>query len=522
MNIFDAWLLIALFVCCSSSAPISKSVPTSRNIPGLQTPLTIQPVVSIPDSQWLLDAYLIVFNRTADEQGFRVNFGVMQTGTTRQQIFDSFILSEEWKNNPALSSRTGFAERLYSVILTRTGSEQEVQSWVNQLQTAQGSGPPGTISWVQAIEDFYLSQEFANKCPTEYFTLGSRVNADAILLMDLFNGTARMQNGYESTYITLTVPTAQRLWDQKLPIWYNPFAEQDGYPLIAFTRAFLGGNDFTITVLQSNDALHFVEIGPLYVNLPSSGVGYTVYDPHLSVDYSVCPPRYVLAMECAGNSGTASLCTSFSTYPSKPFTWSKPFVLVDGCAGGKPTQCGTVAAESASTGVLLHDGSAKYAAWSQVYDGVGPNDPQVHTYSQNTGPLPSLFSYFGTVMGGTSPIDVMMSSEPKPFCTDAWDCNDRDKQDWKKEADYYYALYNGANYYRCNGLWGISVARSKTAVGPEYTDRLPLSQGIPAVVNNTCGISYPVLNVIDGEIYIYYAWVNATGNHAMRSKLVPL
>ncbi len=51
------------------------------------------------------------------------------------------------------------------------------------------------------------------------------------------------------------------------------------------------------------------------------------------------------------------------------------------------------------------------------------------------------------------------------------------------------------SYYRCNGTWGISVARSTTPVGPEYTDRLPISQGIPALRDDTCGISYPFLNV---------------------------
>ena len=122
------------------------------------------------------------------------------------------------------------------------------------------------------------------------------------------------------------------------------------------------------------------------------------------------------------------------------------------------------------------------------------NDPLAHTYSQNAA-VSDFTSYFGTVIAGSSAVNTMMSAEPHPFCTDAWDCNNRDKQDWKREADYYYALYNGANYYRCNGAWGISVARSSTPVGPEYTDRLPIDQGIKALRDDTCGISYPYLNV---------------------------
>jgi hypothetical protein len=495
-----------------------------RSIPGVQTPLSITPTVDISDAEWLLAAYSTVLARPADDPGFRVNFHDMQNGFSRLQMYNALISSAEWAANPQLANKSAFVQRGYLTILKRAAQSAEVGYWTSELTTPQGAAP-GAVTWPQFLHDLFYSQEYRDNCPTEYYTLGSQVNANATLLEDLFNGVARMQLSTEATYISLTIPTAVRLWDQKLPTWYNPKYNEDGpgTKFIAFTPAFLGGNSFTITVLQSSDAIHFTEIGPIWTNLPNSGVAYTVYDGHVSVDYSVCPPRYVMAMECAGNAGTASLCTSFSTYPSKPFTWTFPMVIVDGCAGGNPRACNTIAAESASTGVTLHDGYEKYAAWTQVYDGVGPSDPQVHTYSQSTGPLESLFSYFGNVMRGTAPINTMMSTEPHPWCTDAWDCNNRDKQDWKKEGSYFYALYNGANYYRCNGEWGISVARSTTAVGPEYTDRLPISLGIPAVVNNTCGISYPVLNVIEGELYVYYAWVNVTGDRIpMRSKLVPL
>ena len=506
-------VILMLLICMSAA----------RSIPGIQTPLPIAPTVSIPDSQWLLDIYSTLFNRSADDVGFRVNFHDMETGLSRQELFSSLVGSAEWQGNPALHTRSGFVERVYLTLLLRAPSQAEAANWVSQMQSAEGQGPQ-PLTWMDFMQDVYGSQEFQNHCPTQYYTLGAQVSADALLMMDLFNGTARLQTGAESQYISLTIPTATRLWDQKLPILHNPFVARDGpsAKYVAFTRAFLGGNAFTITALSSSDAVNFVEIGALFHNLPSSGPLSTVYDGHVSIDYSVCPPRYVMAMECAGNAGTASLCTSFSTYPSKPFTWSFPMVIVDGCAGGNPPACNTAAAESASTGVTLHDGYSKYAAWTQVYDGIGPNDPLVHTYSQDTGPLGSLFSYFGNVMGGTSPINPLMSSEPHPWCTDAWDCNNRDKQDWKKEGDYFYALYNGANYYRCNGLWGISIARSKTAVGVEYTDRLPISRGILAAVNNTCGISYPMLNVIDGELFVYYAWVTPSQDRIpMRAKLVP-
>jgi hypothetical protein len=98
----------------------------------------------------------------------------------------------------------------------------------------------------------------------------------------------------------------------------------------------------------------------------------------------------------------------------------------------------------------------------------------------------------------------------------------RDKQDWKREGSFFYALYNGANYYRCNGTWGISISRSSSAVGPEYVERLPLSQGIAAERHDTCGISYPMLNVVNGQPFVYYAFVHSSGlNQPLRSAIVP-
>jgi hypothetical protein len=60
-------------------------------------------------------------------------------------------------------------------------------------------------------------------------------------------------------------------------------------------------------------------------------------------------------------------------------------------------------------------------------------------------------------------------------------------------------------------------------VGSPYVERMPLSRGIVAVANNTCGTSYDVINVIDGQIYIYYAFIGLDGvNRVHRSSLVPI
>ncbi len=481
-------------------------------VPGVHTPLPIDPVVDIQHNQWLLDAYRIVLGREHDAGGYRVNYGALQSGSTREQIVQAFVASAEFRGNAALASRDGFVTRLYQVLLHRTPSAGEVASQVAQTRNADGSGSGNT--WEQMIEAFYASAEYKNaNCETSYYTLGAAVNPDALLLADLFAGRARMQHVNESEPVQLTMPSAMAIWDQKLPVMRNP----QGSGFIGFTRTYVATDRFTISLLSSPDAVHFTEVGPVFDRAGSQ----TWYDPHIAIDHGVCPARYVMAMECLGREG-ASLCTSESTTPGWAETWNRPNVSIDGCNGGGTTSvCGSRAAQSASTGVTLTNGRSRYVSWTQVYDGVGANDPLAHTYSQSTA-VANFEARQGTVMAAMNPIVTMMSATPMPWCTSPWDCNNRDKQDWKREGSYFYALYNGANYYRCDGTWGVSVARSTSAAGPEYTDRLPLAAGIPAERTDTCGISYPMLNVIDGELFVYYAYYPSSGgNRTMRARLVP-
>ncbi len=98
--------------------------------------------------------------------------------------------------------------------------------------------------------------------------------------------------------IKLSVPTAKALWDQKLPVLTDPHSGG----LIAFTRACIdiSRQQFTIVLLRADDetGLSFTEVAPL--SFDTSGSHWTFYDPHIAVDYSVCPPRYIMSMECAG------------------------------------------------------------------------------------------------------------------------------------------------------------------------------------------------------------------------------
>ena len=515
--------------------PVDSAVPPDLSVPdlaqfvpiaGLHTPLPIDPDVNILDGQWLLDLYRTVLAREHDAGGYKVNFAVLQSGGTRSQIYSAFTQSQEFATQPALHDRSGFITRLYQVLLQRAPSAPEVAAHVAMLCSFDGKDcPQGGLTWPQMIDAFYGAAEYkARNCETGYYTLGARVGQGSLLLRNLFDGTARFQTIAESQPISLTVPSALggALWDQKLPILDDPSG--NGY--LAFTRALQTNQPerFTIVLLGSKDGIAFTEIGPVFDRSGSQ----TFYDPHIAIDNGFCPRRYVMAMECLGNLGGASLCTAQTSTPNLPETWPRPGVLVDGCPGGGA--CGTQAAQSASTGVTLSDGkNHRYVAWTQVYDGVKANDPLAHTYSQGLA-VPWFAGNFGNVMKANAPIATLLSAEPNIACNDVWDCNNRDKQDWKREADQFYALYNGANYYRCTGAtgngagvnrWGISVARSATAIGAEYTDRLEEARVLFAEREDVCGISYPMLNVLGGELFVYYAYYpKAGGNRTMRARLV--
>lgn len=477
-------------------------------IPGINTPISIDPKVDIDDNLWLLDLYPIILGRSQDAEGYRTNLNALQrNGQTRNDIYNAFVNSKEFQSNPSLQDPSMFITRVYNTLLHRSPSNDEIKENASNLKNWNGDGRGN--SWLEEIDNVYYSREYKNvNCQTSYYSYGSQVNDNTLLLHDLFEGKARMQPQSESELISIDMPSALRQWDQKLPVFKAP-GDASGY--IGFTRAYLQEpSTFSIALLTSPDGVHFSEVGLLWT--PESG--HTFYDAHVSIDNSVCPPRYVMAMECVGKYH-ASVCISSTTKPTILESWFYPKVIVDGVSSPNLM--------SASTGVTLTDGEKKYVSWTQVYEtGENNNDPNAHTFSQSAS-VKSFYDsyYFGTVID--KGVNVMMSAEPKPWCTSAWDCNNRDKQDWKKEGDFFYALYNGANYYRCNGTWGLSISRSNSATGNEYVDRLPISLGILADRSDTCGVSYIVLNVIGGEPYLYYAFVQASGvNEARRSKIISL
>ncbi len=305
-----------------------------REIAGVHVPLAIDPDVDIQDNHWLVDAYRVLLDRAHDADGYRNNRGAMEGGLTREQMVAAFVVAAEFQASSGLSDRAGFVSRVYETLLGRTPSQAELDSQLGDLADADGAG--SGRSWAQLIDDVYRSTEYANTtCHSDYYTLGSAVSPGSLLLDDLFTGRARLQTIAESEPLELELPSATAVWDQKLPVLEDP--DEDRF--IAFTRAYRDPR-FDIALLESSDAVHFAEVDLLF----ERGDDQTYYDPHIAVDNGVCPRRWVMTLECLGTDGAASLCTSETTHPGKPETWSTPTLVVDGCNGDPSGVCPTYAA----------------------------------------------------------------------------------------------------------------------------------------------------------------------------------
>ncbi|MDD4976196.1 MAG: hypothetical protein PHY93_17700 [Bacteriovorax sp.] len=337
-------------------------------------------------------------------------------------------------------------------------------------------------------------------------------------LEDLFSGKASFQSVAESEEIVLQFSdTVIGIWDQKLSVFFNP-NDKMYYTL---TRGALTSSRFNIFLFKSSDGVHFQQVGGALFDSLSGDRTY--YDSHLTQDTSVTPTRYIISMECASLSGAfgASLCTSFSTAPWDPTSWSTPKLIIE--------NNGLL---SASTGVSLVDNGHTYLKWSLVNDGGVSPAPGGEVADEGNESTSSWFVEISNLTNyvGKSGIvgHLMIGAKENVYCNSSWDCNNVDVQDWKKVGHYFYAIYNGANYFRCVrpiedstflSTWSIGIRRSSTALGSYDESSGPI---INAPRSDTCGISYPVLNQVNNETYLYYAYylLGNGGNKMMRSKLI--
>ena len=365
----------------------------------------------------------------------------------------------------------------------------------------------------------------SGNCPASYFTYQQALKEDAPTLADLFDGKAHFQNIAESQIVNLQFDANQidtgyaNGQPSKLPILFN---QTDG-KYYAYSRAFSknpgpdGNKHFNMYLLSSTDGVNFTQVAPIFSQSVIDETGDKL-DGHIAIDYLVCPVKYYMALE-----GGGSMWASSSTDPFNPSSWSRPVSVVGYDLAGH---------KSASTGVFLIDGNNKYTSWTVVDDGpLGMNkdhDTGGESAYSRAILANNLLSYLGSSGIGT----VVLPAEQNTHCNSSWDCNNRDKQDWKKEGNYYYLIYNGGNYYRCTRFfpkdtapvdWGNGIVRSANPLsGYDLKGVGKMQQSLNTSI---CAVSYPVINAVAGELYMYYAYNNVPydgGQKSLvaRSKLV--
>ncbi len=327
-------------------------------------------------------------------------------------------------------------------------------------------------------------------------------------LNDIFVGQARFESLEEAEELSFKFKQkGVHIFGQKMNVLYSANSKK----YFAFTRKIRTPNgddpERQIVLLESNDGINFEQKSePLFDDL--LGKGWTIYDPHVAYTGLGNNKRFIMTMECSlkGRFGP-SLCVSETKTPTQIESWSHPKLMVQ----SSPYF-------SASTGVSLYDPSSKkfYISWTAVDD---------ENYAASTKATQMFVGLDGQFVykGRSAEIGrFLLRAVENPNCNNAWDCNNLDMQDWKKQGAYFYAIYNGGNYFRCdreeNNRWALAIRRSRSALG-SYTE----SSGIliDSTARNICGIGYPVINNFKGETYMYFTLRESDGTaRAYRSKLI--
>jgi hypothetical protein len=481
------------------------SIP--RPLIGVHFGMPVDPVVSLTDADFLKHAYLVLLARDYDVTGMLLYLDYLQTNS-RPMTFQALIGSAEFAANPALASLTGFVGRVYDAVLGRSPTAEETTAALKNLQKADGTG--GSKSWYQLYVEVVQSAEFKTKnCATEYYVYDAQLPTDEPILRDVTNGAARIQKPGEATPVQLTfdgttgaIPSG----NEKIVTFVDPESKET-YALIRALEANSTFNMFLFKMEDPGGTSFSQKSGPLLQKAPTE----QHLDPHLAIDNSVCPRRFVLGTLCS-----TGACISYTTTPTVPETWSRPQTAITNCVP-LTANCADRYVNAWSS-VTLFDHRQPYFGWQELDEGptqyqsagfVNPDDgvESASTSAQAFNPYQLTPA---TVVAADK--QSLLPAEPNPKCTTAWDCDNRSISDWRREGAYFYLLYAGANYHRCKrpdvdlalpNQWGIGVASSLSALD-NYTRPLEPSV-VFAEAANTCGISYPFVNRVGEKLYVYYA-----------------
>lgn len=279
------------------------------------------------------------------------------------------------------------------------------------------------------------------------------------------------------------------------------------------------------------------------------GASGQAYDPYVSVDYcsgKFDPDRpytgvtFVLTFECSGIPGLpagSGVCQSTSQDISDPDSWSRPqgvFTTADRdhFAAGYPTTLWTGG----------DDRRMFYAAAVREI-------PSAAGARERTHFIPKAVDYRDVQPTDAMKTPIMLDALPLATCARPnfrWDCNNRVVTDWKKEGNAWYVAYVGANYFDSvlprsasdlnaamprsaeevrsrqaylpyaqylsrdgrkivQNRWAFSFAKIVTDPEQPHTTFSTVRVDAPISDKDFAGISSPVVNVVNGRMYVYYS-----------------
>lgn len=514
----------------------SDNLTSQQSLLGVYQPLPEVQTLNVPADWNLYNFYKVVLNREPDVEGFKNNLKQRDTLNTRQ-VFNAFLQSSEFYNNESLQDKRAYITRVYQNLLKRNPTETELNNVTNALKSSSGTGTE-SLTWFQYYNSVLNSPEFKNvHCTHRKYSYGSPLKQGSPTLTALFNNRAVItppQNSENIKHNFRRADGVKAVWDQKTQIFYT---DNSGY--YALTRGFVGDNTkqvFNVFLMFSPDGINFQSLGPIFSRETPN---QTFYDPYVLADSKGCIPVYRSVSECfTPGMENVSVCYSETSLPTKTYSWSEPKVILSGCDSNPSQGCISDRYISTSTPTLHQDksGDNYFLSVTVVDDGVQTpiradiqDDGSERTYTKifnlNNNPTVNI----GNVTSGR----ILLDANTTRVCdrraannqNARWDCNNVDVQSIYREGDNYFALYNGANYFRCtrpsgvnsSSEWGIGIARSNRAGNGFEKSSAKL---VSAERFDTCAVSYPVINAINGELYLYYAFIDKAGNQLQkRSKI---
>ena len=128
----------------------------------------------VSNEEFVAVLYRTFFDREPDQAGFNAWVGVLNNGTSKEEVIEGFINSTEWANlclfygirnggtgvpNIEIEPNRGtidFATRLYTTCLARSADEDGLMAWARQLANQRDTGSG-------AARGFFFSSEFTGQ-----------------------------------------------------------------------------------------------------------------------------------------------------------------------------------------------------------------------------------------------------------------------------------------------------------------------------------------------------------------------